>query len=501
MQSSFLAPLALILWFPVSLLLFQFLKRPAVAASISIIGAGILLPSGYVFDLPALPPIGRESVASIACLAALLTSQRKLMTQRKPLGGVESMTLVLIAAAFLTVLTNSDPRSVGTRMLQGLEPWDATALTADAVFSYGIPFYLGRVMFRNPRELRILLLSLVVGGLAYSVLVLWEVRMSPGLHHFYYGYHPAGFNMAKRELFFGWRPMVFVGHGLALSIFMLTTALGAAALHRGMPRKDGPVFLIAAGYLSMIVVLCNSIGTIVYAMFTVPVAAMASSRLLRQILILGSLLVFLYPTLRATDIFPTDTLVEVAAAYSEDRADSLKYRFDNEDLLLDQARERLLFGWGGYGRSRVYDLDRGKDITTTDGYWIIILGEQGVVGFLGIFGMLLLPVVAAVRATARRPSSPDVFVVLGAALIVVICAIDLLPNGAPTVRTVFCAGAIAGALQGWNGPGRKRGKGRRRRARKSRKRPATTDVPAPSDESPKADAGLGAGLLGSRREE
>ena len=53
----------------------------------------------------------------------------------------------------------------------------------------------------------------------------------------------------------------------------------------------------------------------------------------------------------------------------EDRAGSLEFRLDNEDMLIARAMQRPLFGWGGWGRARVHDED-GKDISVTDGLWI-----------------------------------------------------------------------------------------------------------------------------------
>ena len=57
--------------------------------------------------------------------------------------------------------------------------------------------------------------------------------------------------------------------------------------------------------------------------------------------------------------------------------------------MLERASERILFGWGRFGRSRVYN-EYGSDISVTDGRWIITLGQFGVVGFMGEFGLLAL---------------------------------------------------------------------------------------------------------------
>ncbi len=60
---------------------------------------------------------------------------------------------------------------------------------------------------------------------------------------------------------------------------------------------------------------------------------------------------------------------------SADRANSLRHRLNNEDMLLSRAFESPLFGWGGWGRNRVYD-ENGKDLTVTDGLWIIIIVQK-----------------------------------------------------------------------------------------------------------------------------
>ena len=59
----------------------------------------------------------------------------------------------------------------------------------------------------------------------------------------------------------------------------------------------------------------------------------------------------------------------------EERGRSLEFRFLNEDLLLAKSRERLLFGWGNQGRSRVYDPVTGEDRSTTDGFLSPVIRE------------------------------------------------------------------------------------------------------------------------------
>src|SRR5438874_13219940 len=66
-------------------------------------------------------------------------------------------------------------------------------------------------------------------------------------------------------------------------------------------------------------------------------------------------LICLYPSMRESTIFPTQTLIDAASSISTERGGSLGFRFTNEDLLLERARQRPYFGWGAYGRSSVLD--------------------------------------------------------------------------------------------------------------------------------------------------
>ena len=72
-----------------------------------------------------------------------------------------------------------------------------------------------------------------------------------------------------------------------------------------------------------------------------------------------------------------------------------------EDMLIDKALERPALGWGRFGGSRVLD-DSGKDITVTDGLWIILLGITGYAGLATLGIGMLLPVVFLLRRYPAR---------------------------------------------------------------------------------------------------
>ena len=99
-------------------------------------------------------------------------------------------------------------------------------------------------------------------------------------------------------------------------------------------------------------------------------------------------------------------MVDLAKRFSPDRAASLEFRLMNEEILVERALERPVFGWGGWGRSRVRNED-GKDISVTDAYWLIVLGTTGLVGLVSFACLTLIPFSLLLRRVPvvdwRRP--------------------------------------------------------------------------------------------------
>ena len=135
--------------------------------------------------------------------------------------------------------------------------------------------------------------------------------------------------------------------------------------------------------------------------------------------------------------------MDTASEFSKERASSLEFRFDHEQKLLERASERFWFGWGRYGRSRIYD-EYGGDRSVTDGYWIITLGQFGFIGFMAAFLLLTLPVFYAASALKFTNSLRESLSLAALALIVAIGVIDLLPNASLRPWTLLITGALYG---------------------------------------------------------
>jgi hypothetical protein len=154
-----------------------------------------------------------------------------------------------------------------------------------------------------------------------------------------------------------------------------------------------------------------------------------------------------YPALRLADIFPTNSIIAVASVVSTDRADSLQTRFGWEEKLLEHAWQRPWFGWRRYSRSRVFEAETGTDISITDGYWIITLGQFGIVGFAATFDLLGLSVFRAAIALKYAQTTRERECLAALALIVAIGIVDLLPNATISPWPWLLTGALLGRTE------------------------------------------------------
>jgi hypothetical protein len=434
--------IALFSWPFCSAVLFRLLDL-RVAIALTVIVGYLLLPPAVGIDLPLLPPIEKDTVAAISALVLAVIFAGKVRSLPGWLPRSRTalvLILLLVVGAFLTTLTNGDRLAIGPRILPALRLYDAFAITQSSLVAL-IPFFLGRKFFAGRDQHRILLLVLCLAGLAYSILALYEIRMSPQLNRYLYGYFPHDWRQHLRGG--GYRPVVFLEHGLRLGIFICCAMLAAAVCYRG---KVGPApwrFLVAAIWLLMTLVLAKTLGAIMIALILLPAVLFLNVRL--QLLTAGALglTILLYPMLRGADLVPVDRIVSFAEGIDQQRAGSLQYRLDHENMLLARANERPLFGWGGYNRGRVFD-DRGRNISTTDGSWIISVGQGGWLRYIGEFGLLTL---SMVLLAFRKRSLNVSLITSGLSLVLAANLIDLVPNSGLSPVTWLMAGALYGRLE------------------------------------------------------
>jgi hypothetical protein len=303
-----------------------------------------------------------------------------------------------------------------------------------------IPFILARQFLSTEHGQREICIAYMIGALIYTFPALIEVRLSPQMHIWVYGFFQHSFEQAMREG--GFRPFIFLQHGLWVALYFVFGLLSAVAVARVTPAADRWKSYMIVGYLLIILVLCKSLASFAYAVVLVPVVFFAPARWQIKLAVLFGIVAVGYPMLRNLELVPTAWILEMAYAYNPDRAASLAYRFFNEGVLLERAADKPFFGWGGWGRNLVRHAETGEILSIPDGQWIVVFGTFGWLGYICEFGILAFPLMLAWRATRGLKTLPPFIAPL--CIILGINLVDMLLNATVTPLTWLTAGAILG---------------------------------------------------------
>lgn len=473
--------LALFAWPLISIAFFRKLSLP-LASLVTIIGGFLLLPENTALDLPGMPSLDKTSIPALTALVLVFVFSVRADQVGSPKGLVPQNSVILmllvalVGGAILTALTNSDSLTYGSNVLPRLRIYDAGSMAISAFFLV-LPLLLARRFFASPEAHRLILVVFFVAAFGYSFLALFEVRMSPQLNRWIYGFFPHGWIQHVRGGAF--RPVVFLQHGLVLGIFLCMAILATVVLGRLDARRRG-WFLLGLLWLLITIFLSRNLGALFITGMLLPVVFFLGVRgqLLVAAIIAGMFLA--YPVVRSSEILPIDRIVQLAEDIDPQRAGSFLTRLENEDRMLAKAAERPLFGWGGWGRSRVYN-DAGADITIADGAWIITLGVSGWVGYIARYGLLTLPIFLLFFHRRHRKIGME-----SSALAVILAAnlIDLVPNSSNLPLTWLLAGALWGRLE-WQGSARPQAVAKPATQRAGYTRPSKV-LPAPPDPEPSA---------------
>ncbi|WP_051957929.1 hypothetical protein [Desulfobacter vibrioformis] len=433
MKGNILCLLALTFTIPMVLYLFSKLP-PYKAAAIALLGSLLFLP----MDKLAVPIILYDKVTAtgIGLIMGMVAMDGERLAQY-PWSIMDLPLFLWLLSGFLASVTN------------GLGAKDGIQEAFNAFSIWGAPFMAGRLYFSSSKAQSWLCGLFFLSGLVYIPFVAFELVMSPQAHRIVYGYMQHDFSQVIRGG--GYRPMVFMQHGILLGTFMCMSALvgiwctWTKVFPQKMWRAGGPMWgwaLMLAGSA----VACKSsaaIGLMVMGGFLLFSAVILRTRILIVCLFLVPLL---YVTTRTSGTWDGQNLVDfVAEKFSEDRSLSLKFRLDNELILIDKAMERPIFGWGGWGRSRVFDEETGEDLSTTDGFWIITLGRWGILGLSSVFALILLPTVRfLILFPPRRWKDPEVAPGAVLALIPLLFIVDCTLNAMVNPAYILFAGGVAG---------------------------------------------------------
>jgi len=362
-------------------------------------------------------------------------------TRRSP--WITALFYVCLLGPILTMVTNREPLFYSSTMLRALSPQDAWG-TVQSTLVMLLPFVLGRKYLTTADSHMMILRVMCQMALVMSLAILVEVRLSPQLNVWIYGFQGSSFSQHIRAG--GFRPMLFLQHGLWVGVIIAMSVIAALTLYRSSTGRARWMWLAVSVWLFITLVLSKTIGALALCilMATVVLFVPKRGKLVVAAVLAGA--VAIYPTLRSAGVVPVMQVYELAASFSSERASSLLFRLVNEDQLLARASEKPLTGWGGWDRAAIYDSLTGEKLSIADGSWVIAIGTGGWVGYIGLFGLLCLPLV--ILAIRRRDDMTNV--TAGLLLMLALNIVDLIPNATLTPITWLMAGAVAGFYENGN---------------------------------------------------
>lgn len=440
-----MAGFVLIAWPLVALGIFAALG-PARGLIWSVAVGYLFLPEGYGFDVPALPPYHKYTAISLASLIGVLIFRgrepwdRSMVTRDNLLPRILIFLLVVLVLSPLgTWMTNPETLFNGPVVRNALSVRDFISMVTDSVIMI-LPMFLAWRVLHKPEHHRDLLIAVVALALVYSLLVLFEWRMSPQLNIWVYGYFQHSWLQHVRGG--GFRPIVFLQHGLVVGLFLLTAILAAFALSRD-GRSQRPAMILIGLWLFLVLLLSRNFGALLMAVAFIPVVLLVPFKLQMRVAVIAGGLFLLYPVLKQSGLSPDAWFNGFIEGISPRAAQSFGWRIANEELLLERALEKPLFGWGGWGRMRVFN-EWGRDISTVDGLWIVTIGQRGWIGFIALFGLVIAPLLFVLRAAKRKPVSACIG---GMMVITTANLIDMIPNSTLSPLAFLMLGAMAAFAQ------------------------------------------------------
>ncbi len=425
---SIAIPIAMFGWLAVVPLLF--LTMPARRAVIAgILGGWLFLPNTAYF-IDQLPDYTKVSATTAVVLVGALLFDFKTFGRVRP--AWYDLPIVLWCAWPLV-----------SSLSTGLGAWDGFSQLLNQVISWGIPYMLGRVYFRDPGAVRELALGFFIAALVYLPLVAFEIRMSPQLHSTLYGFHQHEFAQSRRGE--SWRPTVFLQHGLAVGMFMGSAAvLGFWLWRSGAARTlRGWSMLWLAAAVVTATVLSGSFGAVI--LMAGGIGALWAAGAWRARWPVFALVAFpiLYMTAKVLGGWRGYELLSLIEEFNPGRAGSLGVRLRSENGAIDRMQGMaLLVGEGRFVFGGMV-VEEGGTAIVPDGYWLIALVRTGAVGLAGLAATLLLPAwMCITRLPARAWSDPRLAPIVALAVVVALWMVDNLFNAMINPVFPLAAGAV-----------------------------------------------------------
>ena len=425
---KFLVPIMMVGWIPLNVILFRKYIPPK-AVLISVIGGVLFLPVAS-FDLPVIE-YDKETAIAISLLFGIILSGRIADLAFKPKLVDIPIILWCIISPFLSVITND------------LGLYSAVTAVIQTVFIWGVYYMAGRIYFTDNDALRFITNGIIIGGLIYIPLVLFEVKMSPQLSNIVYGFFPSSFLQQIR--YGGFRPVVFMNHGLMVAMWMavsFTSALWLYGAGKITEIKRIPMSIIVI-MLLISIILCKSANGMIYASLGILgyyyYKKFKSNKIFKFLI----LIIPVYLALRISAILSIETIINFLSKLFDDaRIESLSVRLFQEEVFGRRALDSPFLGWGWMNLAWPRDSDTGLNLVRMiDSFYLVVFSVRGILGLISLYAVLLL---GPWKILKSKMASIDAIVL---SIVLVFFTIDTLVNGMINPVYVLTAGALISVSQ------------------------------------------------------
>ncbi len=412
-------------WIPVVLMLFWLLpaRRAMLAGSIS---AWLLLPPTGI-DLPGLPVFDKAAAATVGILLATVIFEPNRLTSFR----LRWFDLPIILWC-LCPLWSSISNDLGL--------YDGLTSVFRQMIVWFLPYLIGRLYLTDFSGLRDLALGMVIGGVCLIPLCLFEMRMSPLLLPMVYGMR--GYEGLR---YGGYRPHIFFATGLELGLWMNAVTLVAIWLWATgqLKRLWGLPGSAIAAMLLITAILCRCTGATMLLFAGLGSLWICWRTKTKWVMWALLSVAPIYYGLRITDLWSGRDAVAVArAVFGDGPAWSLEFRLINEDFFIAKTLQRPIFGWGGWGRSFIYD-ENGTALNIIDQLTIIAFSSNGYVGLITLSAVLLLPPALFLRRFAvMQWTRADLAPAVAIGVVLNLYLLDCMLNGMLNVIYLIAAGGL-----------------------------------------------------------
>ncbi len=445
-QANGFVPIALFGAVFLFMILFAFLP-PRRAAIASFLAAWLFLPIAS-YEINGLPEYSKLSATTFGILLAVVVFDFKRLFTFRP-KWVDLPMVFWCFAPFISSIYNAT-FDLLPELNNQLGWYDGASESLDQILLWGVPYFIGRLYFTNWKELKDLAYGIIISGLVYAPFILFEMYSSPQLHKLVYGAHQHRFDQTFR---FGmWRPMVFMQHGLMLAFWMMTVALLCIWMWRSGTLTKIKVLgvsfhfrWVALFFVTMVIFIVSANA---WLWMLAGLFALFVSDLVRRPwpIIVMMVIVPIYLTLQSTSVWPAELTVDFATGlFGEERAQSLEYRYINEERLTEHARSSWLFGWAGHDR-QIPDPGWGAR-AVPDSEWVIVFGKFGAFGLASMLGILFLPVLIFIyKYPVWLWKQRNIAPMAAMSIILVLYMYDFLLNAMVNPMFMLTAGGLMGTF-------------------------------------------------------